>query len=156
MPYDYETQDPTFIEDLRASRRSVEIVAQWLSGRGHPVIVRPVFERPSFKEMHRYSDNGDLEILQRIEVKQRMLDFTSRESYPYDTLFVDNRHTYDDAHPKPFAYVILNRAMTHAFIVECRSDKHWDVVERFDHKVQRTDTLYECPIALATFVELPV
>jgi hypothetical protein len=155
VPYDYETQDPTFREDLRASRVSVEIVARWLSDRGYPVIVRPVFERPSFEEMHDYSDDGDLEILQRIEVKQRTFDFTSKDNFPYPTLFVDNCHSYDNARPKPFAYVLLNKAMTHAFIVECRTFKHWKAIEVFDRKKKRMRKVYECPIGHATFVELP-
>ena len=117
--YDYEDSDPSFIADLRKSKESVAVAAKWLSEKGYPVIVRPTFERPSVEQMDEYADDGDIEIVQRIEVKRRQqLTFTSREDFPYETVIVDACHCYDRARPKPYAYIIFNREMTAAFVMQ--------------------------------------
>jgi hypothetical protein len=58
-------------------------------------------------------------------------------------------HTYDNARPKPYCYVITNRNMTHALVVDIRTTAHrWNKVTRFDHKRGREREFYECPVAL--------
>jgi hypothetical protein len=149
-PYDYDSQDPTFLTDLRDSRKAVEVVASWLSSQGYPVVVRPTFERPDPSAMAEFADDGDLEILQRVEVKRRRsLTFTSREDFPHPTLIVDACHCYDRARPKPYAYIILNREMTTAFVVDCRTTRpHWAKVTKHDRFKNRERHFYECPIHL--------
>ncbi len=149
-PYDYDQKDPNFLSDLRESRKAVRIVADWLSDCGYPVVVRPTFERPDPSMMGEFADDGDLEIMQRVEVKRRQsLTFTSREDFPYQTLIVDACHCYDNAKPKPYAYVILNREMTAAFIVDCRATRqHWLQVTKRDRIKDRERHFYECPIGL--------
>lgn len=147
--YDYNKEDPTFIEDLRESKKAVGVVADWLSSLGYPVVVRPTFERPDPADMGDYGDDGDLEILQRVEVKRRLsLTFTSKEDFPYSTLIVDACHCYDKALPKPCAYVILNRDMTTAFIVESHTQPQWIKKTKFDRFKKRERAFYECPIEL--------
>lgn len=117
--------DPTFIQDLRDSRVAVEVVTRWLVQRGYAVVVRPTFERPNPSQRFDYSDSGDLEIVQTVEVKRRGFTFTCKEDFPYPSTFVDTCHHYDKAHPKPYAYVHLNREMTAALIIEGRTRSHW-------------------------------
>ena len=105
--------------------------------------------------MSNFSDSGDLEILQRVEVKQRKsLTFTSRDDFAYPTLIVDACHCYDNARPKPFAYVILNRAMTAAFLVPNASRSHWLKIKKYDRFKGRERCFYECPIEHLQFVTL--
>jgi len=153
---DYDEKDPSFIDDLRESKEAVTIAAKWLSDQGYPVIVRPTFERPSAEQMSEYSDDGDIEIVQRVEVKRRQnLTFTSKEDFPYDTLIVDACHCYDRAHPKPYAYIILNREMTKAFVVNVR-DTHqlWKRVKKNDRFKGREREFYECPISAVRCVSI--
>lgn len=153
--YDYDKLDPTFIEDLRASQKSVELVASWIRKRGTPVIIRPTFERPDQSQKFEYSDNGDLEILQRIEVKQRKsLTFVSKSDFKYPSIIVDCCHAYDKARPKPYAYVILNREMTCGFIVMNDTFKHWQRLTKWDRFKSRDRQFYECPIEHAIFADL--
>jgi hypothetical protein len=105
----YDQKDPNFIKDLRESRDAVMVAAEWLNKKGFPVVIKPTFERPKSSDMAEFADDGDLEIMQRIEVKRRKsLTFTSKEDFPYDTLIIDVCHTYDKAKIKPYAYIILN------------------------------------------------
>ena len=153
---DYDKNDPSFIDDLRKSKDAVAIAARWLSASGYPVIIRPTFERPSAEQMSEYSDDGDIEIMQRVEVKRRQgLTFTSKKDFPYETLIVDACHCYDKAHPKPYAYIILNREMTKAFIVNVRETHSlWKRVEKNDRFKGRMREFYECPISAVQCVSM--
>jgi len=155
VTYDYDTSDPTFLDDLRESQESVERVAKWLRSKGYPVVVRPTFERPDPSAMAEFSDAGDLEILQRVEVKQRKsLTFTSKEDFSYTTIIVDACHCFDNARPKPFAYVILNREMTAAFVVPSSTKGHWRQVVKRDRFKNRDRKFYECPMEHVQCVQL--
>jgi len=97
--------------------------------------------------MGEYGDSGDLEIMQRVEVKHRpRLTFTCKEDFPFRTLIVDVCHAYDRARPKPYAYIILNREMTVAFVVYCSTFKHWVRVRKLDTAKHREREFYEVPL----------
>ena len=82
--------------------------------------------------MAEFADDGDLEIMQRIEVKRRKsLTFSSKEDFPYNSLIVDVCHTYDKAKIKPYAYIILNEKMDCAFIAYSKHQKHWKKTVNF-------------------------
>jgi len=148
---DYEKNDSSFVEDLQNSQQYVWQAAKWLSDSGYNVTIRPVEIRPDVSQMREYSDCGDLEIIQRIEVKHRTLDFTCKDDYPFDTVIVDVAHTYDKARPKPFAYIIFNKQATHCLIVENKSRKQWIKRTTLDKVKKRERTFYECPIELCSF-----
>lgn len=152
----YEENDPSFEEDLRQSQVAVEVATKWLSRRGYPVIVRPLSVRPTVEEMNDYSDDGDLEILQRVEVKRRSISFTSASDYPYPTIIVDVCHTFDRASPKPFAYIIFSSDMKHAALVESRTSKSWTRSRRLDRFKKRERRFYECPVSLASFITIDI
>lgn len=150
--YDYERDDPNFVADLTESHKAVEKAAAWLRNKGYPVIVRPTFVRPDVSERGEYADDGDIEILQRIEVKRRIsMTFSGEGDFPYDTLIVDACHCYDKANPKPYAYIIFNRDMTAAFIVDVKSTRrHWQRTTRADRQKARVREFYECPVSILT------
>jgi hypothetical protein len=149
----YEKEDPNFISDLRESKKSVEVVADWLRSLGKKVNIFEVKERPSVEKMAEYADDGDLEIVdelngsKRIEVKHRKsLKFSGLKDFPYKTIIVDVCHTFDNADPKPYAYVILNDTMTTALIVTTSSSEYWKKVSKRDRFKNRIRYFYECPV----------
>ena len=151
----YEQDDPGFIQDLRDSKEAVAVAAKWLCNKGYPVVMRPVFERPTASDMREYADEGDLEIIQRIEVKRRQnLEFTSKQDFPYPTVIVDVCHAYDRAHPKPYAYIIFNKSMDRALIIEGRTHGAWAKTRKQDRFKNREREFYECPLELAHIVRL--
>lgn len=153
MSHDLDTIDPTFVEDLKASHSAVQAAAEWLRASGYPVIVRPTFIRPTAEERRQYSDGGDLEILQRVEVKQRPgIDFQDPADFPFASIIVDVCHKYDQARPKPYAYMILNSTLSAAFVVKCSTRPKWSRVER--HVGGRSRDYYECPMSLTQFVRI--
>lgn len=153
----YDEDDPTFVDDLRRSQDSVDVAAKWLRSQGYPLVVRPTFVRPTSDQMAEFSDSGDLEIMQRVEVKQRVdIDFTSADDFPYQTVIVDACHCYDKARPKPYAYIIFNSQLTHAMVVNVRETiGAWSRTVKLDRKKNRRRKFYECPVSEARFVTIP-
>jgi hypothetical protein len=152
MSNDLDAIDPTFLEDLRESNVAVWIIARWLSTRGHHVTIRAQAIRPTADDRLDYGDCGDLEIIQRVEVKRRGFAFTGADDYPFPTVFVDCCHAWDRALPKPYAYLLTNHALTHAAIVKGSTSGQWQRGRHFDKGRDRA--IYECPKALAEFVHL--
>jgi len=148
--YDYNDSDPTVVHDLLESQKAVDAAAKFLSGKGYPVVLRPIFVRPDASQMSEFSDDGDLEIIQRVEVKQRKdLKFESKSDFPYSSLIVDACHCYDNARPKPYAYLIFNPALTCILVVDVKQTRgSWTRVEKWDRKKNRNRAFYEVPIEL--------
>jgi hypothetical protein len=151
----YEIDDPNFIEDLEDSKEFVWMAARWLSELGYNVTIKPTFVRPSVENMGEYSDNGDLEIVQRVEVKHRPdIEFTSKESFPYPTIIVDVAHVWDRAKPKPFAYIIFNADASGCLVVKGSTNNRWEKVSKFDTKKNRQREFYECPLELCEYYSI--
>lgn len=147
-----DTIDPTFVDDLKRSNDSVWLVAHWLQRHGYHVVVRGLRIRPDATPdaIAEYSDLGDVEIIQRIEVKQRSDVFTGAADFPYPRVLVCSVHTWDRAHPKPYAVVILNAARTVAAIVKADTADQW-AIDTFANN-GRTQRAYFCPLTCARFV----
>lgn len=155
----YERDDPHFERDLEESHVAVWKVARWFSGRGYDIKIPATKVRPTVEEMSEYADDGDLWVSNGetegwVGVKRRTFDFTTRESYPYPTVFVENVHIWERADPKPIGYIILNTTRTHAAIVLAETFQLWVEVTRRDRQRGRDRTLYECPKGRAVFVSL--
>ena len=151
---DLDKLDPTFESDLEKSKVAVRAVKDWLSRCGFQVTERPVIVRPTAAERFEYADDGDLDLLHRVEVKHRdKIDFTCAQDFPFSTVIVDVCHSYDKARPKPFAYVIANKPLSHAMVIYVRETrKEWEKKEIWSRNRLRWH--YLCPIELARFVNL--
>lgn len=150
----YEQDDPSFIQDLKDSQRAVMVAARWLLDKGYSVTVKPLRIRPTVEQMSEYSDDGDLEINERIEVKGRKIDFTSKEDFPYPSIIVDVAHSWDNAKPKPAMYILFNKSMTHIALVRRGTSSKWSKVTKMDRFKNRERTFYECPIELVEFQKI--
>lgn len=146
--------DPLFPEDLAASNEHVWKVARWFQSVGIAAAVQPIRLRPTPEERGEYGDNGDLLIVQRVEVKQRRFDWSGRGDFPYPTIIVDVCHSWDRAFPKPYAYVITNESVTQAIIVLGSTAGAWKRESRFDGRIGRMRDFYECPLEHAQFRSL--
>lgn len=155
---DLDEIDPSFVEDLKASEEHVWKVARWLHSIGRSVAVQPTRVRPSSDERFDYGDQGDLVVLQRVEVKQRKLDFTCYDDFPRfgepaPWAIVDVCHAWDRAWPKPAFYVNTNRQATHAFIIDTHAtEHHWEA--RDIEAWGRTRRYYFCPLEVVSWVRL--
>lgn len=152
-----------FLSLLEGSAASVWRVAYWLWGKGYEVRIMPVSKAPTAADWKQHSDSGDLFVRMapiddwmRTEVKHRQLNFTNREDFKMPDMFVCSKHSYDRANPKPYAYVVLNKAMTHAAIIATETCDHWTTREVADSNFKNgyRQVKYCCPTEKIHFIEL--
>jgi len=149
-----EEDDSGFKDDLIESHEYVWMIARWLNARGHNAVVRALRIREKIEEMDEFADQGDLEIMQRIEVKRRLFEFSSIKTYPHPTAIVDVCHTWDKARPKPYAYFILNKGATCFLLIKGATSKHWKRETFYDKTKKRERTCYFCPLEHVSFHKL--
>lgn len=148
--------DARFLRHLADSDDAVWRVAHWLQARGHSVTVPPMSVRRTYAERMQHVDNGDLYINQRIEVKRRGFNFTGRHDFPFPDFIVCARHSFDNAVPKPFAYVIVSADYKTAGIALCEAtQKYWTTDTLRDHRYDNVaQALYFCPLEHVKFIGL--
>lgn len=131
-----------FLKFLDESRPAVMFVAQWFNKLGYTIGLPPTTKAKTYEEWEEHADSGDLIINMRLEVKQLSADFTGREDWPFKDFIVCAKHSFDRADPKPYMYVIVNKAMTHAGIVMGSHSGNWTVEERADGRFNGRKQLY--------------
>jgi hypothetical protein len=116
------------------------------------VVIKPTMRRPDFQSRNDFADSGDIEIRQRVEVKQRFLQFTSLEDYPYSTVIVDEKYKIDRI-PKGqlWGYVVVNQDCTYACLIKTNTHDKWKIKEMFDRKDGQYRSFYVCPKELCFF-----
>lgn len=135
-----------FARALEQSKAAVMTAAGFLSDRGYPVMIPPVWVRPHARDREDYSDHGDLFIQLRVEVKHRRLAFTDRDSYKFDTIIVDRKSSFDRLRPAAYCYFIFNWKRTHFALINVRETyEQWSVV------FINGKEYYQCPKGLAGF-----
>lgn len=113
-----------FQKSLIKSHNAVVLVAEWFKANGYEVNIEPLRVSPTFEERQEYSDQGDLYVKmdgqwERIEVKNPKCDFTHLGNFPFrNRLFICQTRAWDRAEPKPHRFYIVNRARTHAAVVD--------------------------------------
>jgi len=144
---------PSFVADLEQSIPFVWRAAHWLTRTwGLKVTIAPTLVRPDTPQRQDYLDEGDLEIVQRVEVKHRPdLLFTCAMDYGYPSLIVDTVHKWDRAHPKAWAYIIINGPGSHCAVIRRDTAPRWHKQELTDKRTGLKDLFYLCPVECATF-----
>lgn len=147
--------DAEFLHALQGSQAHVSAVAGWLATKNFDVLIRPTTVRPDFDSRNDYADCGDIELRQRVEVKQRDLDFTCVQDFPYPTVIVDEKFKVDRI-PKPhlWGYLIMNRALTHLCCIRSGTRPQWTVENKYDHKDGQTREFYVCRKELCAFYRM--
>lgn len=147
--------DIQFIEALKQSNSCVSVIAAWMTKHNCDVMIRPTVIRPSFESRNEFADSGDIEIRQRVEVKQRSINFTSADDYPYQTVIVDERFKFDRIAPgKLWGYLIVNESGTHVCCIKPESRSEWTVESKYDKKDGQKRDFYVCPKRLCAFCKL--
>lgn len=160
----YEEKDPTFVDDLKASVPDVARVAQWVRERYKcETTIFPLRIRRVASEMAGSSDDGDFDahiggLDYRVDGKRwgkhQKKDFTCREDFPYDEIFVCECHQWDKLKTKAMTYIIMNKAATFAGIVRGASRWSWTAIDYFDEPKERWRRGYLCPLDHVEWVEI--
>ena len=143
------------------------VVAWWYHEQGKAVYVPGKRQAPSADVHLDYVDNGDMFVLEDgkrvlVEVHHYKMDFT--DSYPYDSIILKSvesakRLGLDNVE----RFVICNRAITHAAIVQGAVQHPWELhVPRYNvwkttirpGNTGNPEDKYVCAASEATFVRL--
>ncbi len=140
-----------FTTDFFNSFGSVFIVGAYLQRLGFKIVV-PVPEiRPDEAERMKYMDEGDLLVTMPVQVKERSIQFSSAEDYPFQTIFIDETYKIKK---DTFMYVIVSSDHLYAALIDRSTRKHWVTESIFDSKQDRQCDNAACPTELASFVRL--
>ena len=135
-----------FLEDFRNSIRAVERFAALLRSRNVAVWLPPTEMTPDVESRMDYADGGDLMIQLRAEHKVRSLSFSSRESFPFPTIIIDEKYKVDAKGGTPLlAYFIESSDGQCVACVYGHTKNRWLTKDAFDKKQGRTCTYYVVP-----------
>lgn len=159
-PSSSATEENRFRSAVATSWNAVFAFAKFChSKRSFDVWIPAPRMRVDFEHRNGFGDMADLWVRKpgdqkwvAVEVKCRELTFTCADDYPYPTVFVDRKEKADKA--RPYAYICLNKAMTHAAVIYGDSRSRWISSERHDRVKQYPLSVYECPLADVTFVQI--
>jgi len=141
-----------FLNHLDNSSEAVFITALYLHKLGLDVRINAMQKAKSHKDWKDFKDDGDMNIYKgnksyRIEVKGLSCNFTNGSDWSFKDFIVCAKHSYDNATPKPYAYMILNKNKTHIAIVNTKTYLDWEVVTRKDSRYENvTQEFYTCPL----------
>jgi hypothetical protein len=123
---DFETR-------FRASRPAEIVVATYLLNLGHTVTLPQRRLRANFADRKEYADKGDIYASdKRIEVKHLKRDFEFGE-WPFETATICAKASFDNAHPRPDWYFLVNHSMTVAALVDVNTTfADWIVRKQLD------------------------
>ena len=147
-----ESKHKKFLKYLEESNSAVYYIAAWLERRGYTVTIPELRKAPSHKDWKKYADSGDLFVgSKRIEVKRLTVSFTGEHDWPFDDFIVCNKHSYDAADPKPYAYMILSKSMDFVGVVKPETYDLWYVEKRTDSRLDHEQEFYLAPFSAVDF-----
>jgi hypothetical protein len=146
-----------FLQHLRDSHDDVWRVAWWLNSKGYEVRIPPTTYAKNYEDRLNHQDQGDLYVKfqkeERVEVKGLSAQFTSKDDWPMgNTAIVCAKHSFDNADPKPFFYLLLSADKVHAMFIRSDTKEHWEVREYTDKRYESMrQRFYVCPIQYIKF-----
>lgn len=145
-----------FLESLDQSNLDVWLVAMWLQSRGNMVQVNALHKAPTADKWSEFSDNGDLFIYRRQEVKALSADFTGLDDWPFGKeFFICAKESIDRSKENTEFFFYLNRAKTHIAVLNVqKTRKLWKVKSTKDNITGNMYEVYYCDPALVRFMSM--
>ena len=123
-----------FKQRLADSEQAVEFVHDHLIKAGYDAAINPHTVAPTPEERLQHSDNGDISVNMKVEVRHMHLSWTCQEDYPYQACIVDNVQTYKRKPVPPYMYIYVSMDMTHYYAVyPACTRKQWFIERKYIH-----------------------
>lgn len=150
-----------FVRRFQTSRTAIFKVAEYLHReKGLNVAIPSMVLSPNVSSSMGYSDKGDLFVWANgkktfiIDVKHKQIDFTCAENFPFQDEYIMVASVASVTRLPAFAYFVVNRQMTHAFVVKGDTKHLWHISHVKDKERGDSEDKYMCYIGLGEFVEL--
>lgn len=139
--------DVDFRELFYRAREVQFAMANNLQARGHCVRLMTNALTPNREQRFEYTDEGDIEIRLRVEVKHwPKIDFHSLADVPYPNVIVDSADSLERNQALGlYAYTIVNASMSAYLLIPVWTRKAWFKERRHDRREQRDRDFYFCP-----------
>lgn len=139
--------DAEFAELFYKAREVQFAMANNLQARGHCVRLMTNSLTPNRDKRFDYTDEGDVEIRLRVEVKHwPSIDFKSLADVPYENVIVDSAHNLERRRELPvYGYTIVNASMTGYLLIPGWTRAAWFKERRHDRREARDTEFYFCP-----------
>jgi hypothetical protein len=154
-----EKEWAVFSKRFNASRAAIFRVAEFLHReRGLSVCIPRMELAPNVQSSASYSDKGDIYVYTSskkkfiVDVKHKQVDFTCAEDYPFSDIMVVGLASA--VRLTAYAYFIVNRDMTHAFVVKGDTKNQWTIENFPDKERGDREEKYMCSKTLGEFVKL--
>jgi len=109
---------------LHKSEAAKLAVAHYVNSMGMPCSLNPSLMAPKGADPELYKDGGDMYLHFRTEVKHRpSLNFTSAEDFPFDTIIVCAKESFDSQACQPKFYFVCNGPLTHAALIDVKQTR---------------------------------
>jgi hypothetical protein len=137
--------DDKFLANLEDSEPARMAIACLLMSKGVTVFAPPLKVRPSADKRKQFADGGDIFVSGlRVEVKHRKIQFRDRESFPHQTVFIDEQYKLDAKADSPLLwYVNLSLDMNFAAVVYGHHRDLWTLDSRWSNEEGRQVVNYE-------------
>ena len=148
--------DKEFVRLLNNSNDVVRMVASKLYKDGYNVRILPSLISPDAESRWDYVDDGDMEIIQRIEVKYKPeIDFKSIDDFPYEDIIIDEAYKVDKKYTSTlFTYIIVNKSKTGYLIIPIWTKQHWFKETKFDRREKENREFYLINKKYVRYMEL--
>ena len=140
-----------FTRDFFNSFGAVFVVGAYMKRLGFNITVPVPDIRPNEQERMKYMDEGDLLVTMPVQVKERSIDFTCCDDYPYETIFIDEAYKIKK---DTFMYVVVAKSKKYAAIIRRETMPRWVDESVYDKYQKRTCNNKACPKSLAIFVAI--
>lgn len=139
--------DTEFAELFYRAREVQFAMANNLQARGHCVRLMTNALTPNRERRFEYTDEGDLELRMRVEVKHwPTIDFHSLDDVPYANIIVDTAHSLELPREMPvYGYTIVNASMTGYLLIPAWTRGAWFKERRHDRRENKDREFYFCP-----------
>lgn len=139
----WSQNDELFFSELKAGHEWQKLPALFFKLNGLQVDIPELKIRANIKEASKWKDSEDLKVNgQIIEIKSRNEAFTSAESFPYETIFVDTVSGYNAKTIKPTAYIMVSRKTGGMLALPSLSADGWKIEEKFDRTRRIRESFY--------------
>lgn len=143
--------DAQFTADWFKSHGSVMAVAAWMRSIGYDVSIPAPLLRGDSKDRKLFRDEGDIKVVQRVEVKHSSYPFTCENDYPFDNVIVDEAYKVDGRIRSLLGYVTLSPCGKYIALIRATTNKEWIKRTLFDKAQNRECEFYMCPKRLVVF-----
>ncbi len=145
-----------FVRDLNNSQSAVSTVAMYLQRKRQHVILPPHQVTPTPEERYEYTDEGDILVGRKVQVKGSSRDFCSVEDFGFPMITVDESYKIEEQKKDPpLCYFIVNKSLSGAIVIDWNTIDSWDEHKSVEPRQGNRECFYRrCPAELCKWRNL--